>query len=201
VTALLGANGAGKTTTLCTASGLIRPQQGKVLVDGADVTSLAPNKRSRMGLCHIPEGRAIFRSLTVRQNLYLQAPAGVEAAMDEAVTAFPILGERLNQIAGTLSGGEQQMLAMARAFIPSARVILVDEASLGLAPMVVDAMFEFLSNLKHNGASLLIVDQFVTRALVLADTVYVMNLGEIVFKGTPGELEREDVFERYLGTA
>jgi branched-chain amino acid transport system ATP-binding protein len=201
VTALLGANGAGKTTTLSTASGLIRPQRGKVVLDGADVTLLPPNRRSRLGLCHIPEGRAIFRSLTVRENLYLQAPAGVEFAADEAIEAFRVLGARLNQIAGTLSGGEQQMLALARAFVHSPRVILVDEASLGLAPLVVEDIFEFLAGLKRKGASLLIVDQFVTRALSLADRVYVMNLGEIVFEGAPRELEHDDVFERYLGTA
>jgi branched-chain amino acid transport system ATP-binding protein len=201
VTALLGANGAGKTTTLSTASGLIRPQRGKVVLDGADVTALPPNRRSRLGLCHIPEGRAIFRSLTVRDNLYLQAPVGVGSAADEAIVAFPILGARLNQVAGTLSGGEQQMLALARAFVHSPRVILVDEASLGLAPVVVDGIFEFLAGLKRKGASLLIVDQFVTRAMSIADRVYVMNLGEIVFEGAPRELEHDDVFERYLGTA
>jgi branched-chain amino acid transport system ATP-binding protein len=199
ITALLGANGAGKTTTLCTASGLIRPSRGKVLMDGCDVTRLPPNRRARLGLCHIPEGRAIFRSLTVRENLQLHAPAGVKSAIDEAIEAFPVLGTRIGQVAGSLSGGEQQMLAMARTFVSSPKVIMVDEASLGLAPLVVEAIFGFLTEMRDRGASLLIVDQFVSRALAMADKVYVMNLGQLVFTGTPGELARGDLFERYLG--
>jgi len=199
VTALLGANGVGKTTTLSTASGRIKPSRGRILLNGDDITRLPAWRRAQLGLCHIPEGRAIFRSLTVRDNLELQAPSGVAPAIDEAVAAFPVLGRRIRQTAGTLSGGEQQMLALARTFVNDPKVILVDEASLGLAPLVVDAMFEFLMTMRDRGASLLIVDQFVSRALSLANRVYILSLGEIVFSGTSAELARGEVFERYFG--
>jgi branched-chain amino acid transport system ATP-binding protein len=200
VTALLGPNGAGKSTLLGTASGVIRPQRGQVLLDGIDVSKHTPNERCRMGLCHIPEGRAIFRSLTVRENLRLHAFRGEEdLAIDRAVDSFPILGSRLSQVAGTLSGGEQQMLAMARAYARAQRLVLVDEASLGLAPIVVDEIFGFLHDLTAGGASLLLVDQFVTRALSMANKAYVISRGQIVFAGTPDELQRDDVFQKYLG--
>jgi branched-chain amino acid transport system ATP-binding protein len=200
VTALLGPNGAGKTTLLKTMSGLIKPTQGSVRLDGADVSRLAPNKRAALGLCHIPEGRGIFRSLTVRENLRLQAEPGHEAeAVEKCVAAFPILGERIGQTAGTLSGGQQQMLAISRAYARSPRLVLIDEASLGLAPIVVDEIFSFLAGIAAAGAALLIVDQFVARALAMATTVHVLTQGEIVFSGTPAELRAGDVFKRYLG--
>jgi len=200
VTALLGPNGAGKTTLLKTASGLIRPISGTVHLHGVDISSLPPNKRAKMGLCHIPEGRGIFRSLTVRENLQMQAaPGDDEGARERSIMAFPILGERLSQRAGTLSGGQQQMLAMARAYARNPRLILVDEASLGLAPLVVDEIFSFLQQVTAGGSSLLIVDQFVARALSIATEAYVMSRGEIVFKGAPSELQQDDVFARYLG--
>jgi branched-chain amino acid transport system ATP-binding protein len=200
VTALLGPNGAGKTTLLKTVSGLIKPSAGSVHLGGADVSSFAPNKRAGMGLCHIPEGRGIFRSLSVKENLQLQAsPGDEEAAQERAIAAFPILGERLSQRAGTLSGGQQQMLAMARAYARNPKLILVDEASLGLAPLIVDEIFSFLHEVTTKGASLLIVDQFVVRALNMASRAYVMNRGEIVFAGTPAELQQGDMFARYLG--
>ena len=202
VVALLGPNGAGKSTLLKTVSGLLRHNAGEVLVDGRDVRSMPPNQRSGLGLCHIPEGRGIFRSLTVRDNLRLQArPGDEEAALQRCVTAFPILGQRLAQVAGTLSGGQQQMLAMARAYARSPRLILVDEASLGLAPIIVDEIFTFLASVAAEGSSLLIVDQFVTRALAMARRAYVLNRGEVVFSGPSGELGDSDVFERYLGVA
>ena len=202
VTALLGPNGAGKTTLLKTIAGLLRPTSGSVVLDGEDVTSLAPNQRDRRGLCLIPEGRGIFRSLTVRENLSLQAVPGTEReSADRAVEAFPVLGERMTQLAGTLSGGQQQMLAVARAYVRDPKVILVDEASLGLAPIVVDDIFSFLEDVTRAGASLLIVDQFVSRALALADTAYVLRRGEIAFAGTSAELQSGDVFEQYLGTS
>jgi branched-chain amino acid transport system ATP-binding protein len=201
VTALLGPNGAGKSTLLKTMSGLIRPMSGSVLIDGHDVSSLAPNKRANLGLCHIPEGRGIFPSMTVKENLELQARPGEQSiAIEKGISAFPILGERLMQRAGTMSGGQQQMLSMARAYTQNPRVILVDEGSLGLAPIVVDEIFSFLAGVAAAGAALLIVDQFVARALALATSAYVMTRGEIVFAGTSAELQRSDVFERYLGT-
>lgn len=200
VTALLGPNGAGKTTLLKVLSGLIKPTAGTVLLDGTDVTRLAPNKRAARGLCHIPEGRGIFRSLTVKENLELQASPGDEAAaIERAVAAFPILGQRLTQRSGTMSGGQQQMLAMARAYASNPRLILVDEASLGLAPIVVDEIFRFLAGAAESGSSLLIVDQFVSRALAMATRAYVLSRGEIVFDGTSAELQGGDVFQRYLG--
>jgi branched-chain amino acid transport system ATP-binding protein len=201
VTALIGPNGAGKSTLLKTVAGLIHPTTGRVLLGGEDVTDLRPNRRDRRGLCLIPEGRGIFRSLSVRENLMLQAePRGEAEAVERAIEAFPVLGKRLGQLSGTLSGGEQQMLAIARAYVRSPSLILVDEASLGLAPIVVDAIFEFLEDLTRTGAALLLVDQFVTRALAMASTAYVLQRGEIVYAGTSAELLSGDVFERYLGT-
>ncbi|MCU1366183.1 MAG: branched-chain amino acid transporter ATPase [Ilumatobacteraceae bacterium] len=200
VTALLGPNGAGKSTLLKTVSGLIRPTSGSVHLDGVDVSKFAPFQRAALGLCHIPEGRGVFRSLTVRENLRLQAQPGTEAeATERCIAAFPILGERIGQIAGTLSGGQQQMLAMCRAYARSPRLVLVDEASLGLAPIVVDEIFTFLATITAEGSSLLIVDQFVSRALAMASTAYLLARGEIAFAGTSAELRDGDMFQRYLG--
>jgi len=201
VTALLGPNGAGKSTLLKTISGLIRPTAGQITFEDSDISSLPPNKRAALGLCHIPEGRGVFTSMTVRENLALQAKPGHEAeAIEKGIEAFPILGQRLAQKVGTLSGGQQQMLSMARAYTQNPKVILVDEGSLGLAPIVVDEIFEFLATVATQGASLLIVDQFVVRALALATRAYVMTRGEIVFHGTSAELQESDVFDRYLGS-
>lgn len=202
VTALLGPNGAGKTTLLKTVSGLIQPTAGSVLLDGADVTSLAPSQRAAKGLCHVPEGRGIFRRLTVRQNLLLQSEKGQEAkAIELASSAFPVLGQRINQVAGTLSGGEQQMLAMARTYVRDQRVILVDEASLGLAPLLVDSIFSFLHRLvEERQVALLIVDQFVNRALAMASKAYILRHGELAFEGSAEQLRDQDVFAEYLGS-
>ena len=200
VTALVGPNGAGKSTLLKTVSGLIRPNGGSVRLGGVDVSMLAPHERAGLGLCHVPEGRGVFRSLTVRENLRLQAAPGNEAeASERCIAAFPILGQRLDQTAGTLSGGQQQMLAMCRAYARSPRLVLVDEASLGLAPIIVDEIFAFLETIVTRGSSLLIVDQFVTRALDIASTAYLLDRGEIAFAGTSAELRDGDVFQRYLG--
>ncbi|GAA0623862.1 ABC transporter ATP-binding protein [Sporichthya brevicatena] len=202
VVALLGANGAGKTTLLRVASGLLRPTSGRVLLDGADLTGATPNALVKRGLCHVPEGRGVFPNLTVRENLALQAFAGSEtAAIERANQAFPRLGQRLSQVAGTMSGGEQQMLALARAYVQSPRFVLLDEVSMGLAPKIVDDIFEFLGLLARDGASLLLVEQYISRALDLADYVYVLNRGEVVFAGEPSELQDADIFETYLGTA
>jgi branched-chain amino acid transport system ATP-binding protein len=200
VVALLGANGAGKSTLLKTISGLLHPTAGTVELFGDDVTGVTTARRTARGLCHIPEGRGIFRSLTVRENLELQsAPGRSRETLERTVTAFPLLGVRLGQLAGTMSGGEQQMLAMARAYARQPKLVLVDEASLGLAPLIVDEIFNFLSSITEQGASLLIVDQFVSRALSMAQRAYVLNRGVITFEGTAEELRKEDVFERYLG--
>jgi branched-chain amino acid transport system ATP-binding protein len=201
VVALLGANGAGKSTLLKTVCGLIPATGGTVSINGQDVSRLAPHLRSKLGLCYIPEGRGIFRSLTVRENLILQAaPGQQDHAIEVATSSFPVLGQRLNQSAGTLSGGEQQMLSMAQAYVRDPFLILVDEASLGLAPLVVDAVFEFLQEVKGRGASLLLVDQFMTRALHMATDACVLRRGEIVYSGSAQELLEGDVFSQYLGT-
>ena len=200
VTALLGPNGAGKTTLLKTVSGLLRPTSGSVVIHGEDVTKLSPSRRTARGVCHIPEGRGIFRGLTVRDNLIMQSAKGSETeAMARATEVFPILGNRLQQTAGTLSGGEQQMLAVARAYVREPRLILVDEASLGLAPLIVNSIFEFLHQLAQRGVALLVVDQFVTRALAMADTAYILGRGEITYTGSAEELMGRDVFKEYLG--
>lgn len=201
-TVLLGPNGAGKSTLLKTISGLIRPTSGSVMLGHNDVTTLTPNKRASLGLCHIPEGRGIFPSMTVKENLQLQAqPGGETLAIERGIAAFPVLGERLSLQAGAMSGGQQQMLSIARAYTQSPSMILVDEGSLGLAPIVVDEIFTFLAGITAAGASLLIVDQFVARALEIATWAYVMTRGEITFAGTSTELQDSDVFERYLGAS
>ena len=201
VTALLGPNGAGKTTLLRAACGFLPALNGTVRLFGDDVTRVPPHRRFAQGLCHIPEGRGIFRSLTVRENLVMQNPKGSsdKEALERAAAAFPILHERLHQVAGTLSGGQQQMLAMAAAYVRSPRLVLVDEASLGLAPLVVDAIFDFMQRLTSEGSSLLIVDQFATRALQMAETAYVLRRGETVYEGAAGDLLEGDLFSQYLG--
>ncbi len=200
VVALLGPNGAGKTTLLRTASGLIRPMGGRIVLAGEDVTGRKAYHMARRGLCHLPEGRGIFPSLSVRDNLVLESPKGREGeSIAQAVEAFPVLGTRLRQMAGSLSGGEQQMLALVRGFVTNPKLVVVDEASLGLAPLVVDQIFETLRRIVATGAALLLVEQYVNRALDLADHVYLMNRGQIVFSGPSDQLRGEEVFERYLG--
>ncbi|HWE65086.1 MAG TPA: ATP-binding cassette domain-containing protein [Acidimicrobiales bacterium] len=200
VVALLGPNGAGKTTSLRVAAGLLSPTRGRVVLDGMDVTRRPPYERAQRGLCLIPEGRGIFAALSVRENLVLQVTDGAEADLiDRAAQAFPRLGKRLNQIAGTLSGGEQQMLALARAHLARAKVVLLDEVSMGLAPVIVDEIFEFIAGLRTSGVSLLIVEQYVQRALEIADYAYVLSRGEVNFVGEPYELETSAVLESYLG--
>jgi branched-chain amino acid transport system ATP-binding protein len=201
VVAVLGPNGAGKTTLLRVASGLLRPSAGAVLLGGEDLTRARPYARARRGLCHIPEGRGIYPTLTVRENLVLHSRKGEEAAaLDRAMSAFPVLGDKLRQPAGQLSGGQQQMLSLVRAYLTSPRLVLVDEASMGLAPVVVDKIFEFLGEIAAAGTALLIVEQYVNRALALADRVYLLNKGGVVFTGKPQDIAG-DVFLHYLGTA
>jgi branched-chain amino acid transport system ATP-binding protein len=202
VVALLGANGAGKTTMLRVAAGLLPPQSGELLVNGRNVTGAPPHELVKHGVCHIPEGRGVFQGLTVRENIVVQSQRGQEqAAIAKAAEAFPILGKRLSQVAGTMSGGEQQMLALAKAYVQNPTTVLLDEVSMGLAPIIVDEIFEFLHRLAAGGASLLLVEQYVTKALALADYVYLLQKGQIVFAGEPGELDGEDLFARYLGHA
>ncbi|HZE65986.1 MAG TPA: ABC transporter ATP-binding protein [Sporichthyaceae bacterium] len=202
VVALLGANGAGKTTMMRVAAGLLAPQSGQLLVNGRDVTGAAPHELVKHGVCHVPEGRGVFPGLTVRENIIVQSRRGQEdKAIAMAAEAFPIIGKRLSQVAGTMSGGEQQMLALAKAYVQSPTTVLLDEVSMGLAPIIVDEIFEFLHRLAAGGASLLLVEQYVTKALALADYVYLLQKGEIVFAGEPGELDGEDLFARYLGHA
>jgi branched-chain amino acid transport system ATP-binding protein len=199
--ALLGPNGVGKTTLLKTVAGFIKPTQGRVLFGGEDVTGAKPRTRARLGLCNIPEGRGIFPSLTVRENLRLLSPRKQEQeGIARILDAFPVLGGRLKQMAGTLSGGEQQMLAVSRAYASNPLVVLIDEVSLGLAPLAVDRIFDFLRNLLERGSSLVIVEQYVSRALALADTVYVLNRGMVVLSGPTKDLIEKDVFDLYLST-
>jgi branched-chain amino acid transport system ATP-binding protein len=200
VVALLGPNGAGKTTLLKMVSGFLRPSSGRVRMFGEDVTGVTAHRRFQAGLCHIPEGRGVFRSLTVRENLTMQSRPGGEAeAISRACEAFPVLGRRISQTAGTLSGGQQQMLAMAAAYVRSPRLILVDEASLGLAPLVVDQVFAFLEKIAGEGTALLVVDQFAARALALADTAYVLTRGSVTYSGPAKELGRAELLSQYMG--
>jgi branched-chain amino acid transport system ATP-binding protein len=200
VVALLGANGAGKTTLLRIASGMLQARSGQLLLDGNDVTRWPAYRLARSGVCHVPEGRGIFRALSVRDNLRLGAPRSADLrAIPTATQAFPRLGERLGQQAGTLSGGEQRMLALARPLLAKSRMILLDEVSVGLAPKVVDMLFEHLHKLAAGGASLLLVEQYVTRALELADYAYILRKGRIIFAGEPKQLTSERVLVSYLG--
>jgi branched-chain amino acid transport system ATP-binding protein len=201
VTALLGPNGAGKSTLLRAISGFLPATKGTISLHGEDVTKQPAHRRFAAGLCHVPEGRGIFRSLTVRENLLMQSQKGKEdEAIERATSAFRILADRIGQQAGTLSGGQQQMLAMASAYVRNPRLVLVDEASLGLAPLVVDEIFDFLHRLTEEGCALLIVDQFVMRALGMATTAYVMRRGEVVYSGSARELLDGDLFSHYVGS-
>jgi branched-chain amino acid transport system ATP-binding protein len=198
--ALLGPNGAGKTTLLRAASGMIRTESGRLRLDGEDVSGRSSEQLARRGMCHVTEGRSVFPGLTVRDNLRMFAHAGEESqAIDRAASAFPRLGERINQIAGTMSGGEQQMLALSRAYVRQAPLVLLDETSMGLAPIVVDEIFAFFQRLCSEGSSLLIVEQYVAKALAIADKVYLLARGRIAFAGEPGEVSDSDLFEQYLG--
>jgi branched-chain amino acid transport system ATP-binding protein len=200
VVALLGPNGAGKTTLLKVASGLLRPTAGQVVFDGADVTGHGPHQLARAGICHVPEGRGVFPTLSVADNLRLQAPRSVDRrAVEQAAAVFPRLGQRRRQLAGTMSGGEQQMLALAHAYVAEPSTVLLDEVSMGLAPKIVDEIFDYLRRLAQGGMSLLVVEQYVARALELADYVYILNRGRIRFAGESAEVKDETVLESYLG--
>jgi branched-chain amino acid transport system ATP-binding protein len=204
VVALLGANGAGKTTTLRTISGLVRPDAGRIRFRGRNIERVAPHRVAAMGVTHVPEGRGIFRSLTVSQNLEMaEYGRGVKSngeAIEQAVAQFPALGDRLRQQAGTLSGGEQQMLALARAFAAKPELLMLDEISMGLAPLITDKLFEAIRAVAATGVAMLLIEQYVDAALELADFGYVLEKGRIVDMGDPGDLRAGDALTAaYLG--
>ena len=202
---LIGANGAGKTTTLKTISGLLHPASGRILWDGAEIHALAPPEILRRGIAHCPEGRRVFPYMTVRENLemgaYVRADAALVAADLERVFAhFPILAERRRQAAGTLSGGEQQVLAIGRALMARPRLILFDEPSLGLGPTLVETVFQIIAGIQRDGATVLMVEQNAYMALQLATRAYVMETGRITLAGPAAELARNEHVKRaYLG--
>lgn len=200
VVALLGANGAGKTTLLRVASGMLAPSSGTLRVAGSDVTGWPAHKMSSVGVCHVPEGRGVFSGLSVRDNIRLQAASAVDLdAVEPVRVAFPRLGERLTQTAGTLSGGEQQMLALAAAYVAEPNLVLADEVSMGLAPKIVDEIYDHIRVLAARGVAILLVEQYVARALEVADFVYVLDKGRIVFVGEPDEVDEEQLQAAYLG--
>ena len=202
VVALLGPNGAGKTTLMRTAAGLVHASGGSVTLSGVDVTRRSPHRRARSGLCLVPEGRGIFPSLTVRENLRLQgAPRQRKETLERIVEAFPVLGERLGVPAGRLSGGQQQMIALGRCLVTNPDVVMLDEVSMGLAPLVIDQIFEALERLARTGTALLVVEQYVSRALAMADSVYVLSRGQVSWRGTPSEITEEEIMRRYLAVA
>jgi len=200
VVALLGPNGAGKSTLLRTATGFVKPRSGRVEFQSENLTGRAPHKFVRRGICHLPEGRGIFPSLSVLENLTIQAgPRKMSEVVAETTELFPVLGTRLRQTAGSLSGGEQQMLALSRAYLTQPKLVLVDEASLGLAPLVVDKLYEVLNRLAERGISLVVVEQYVQRALDMAKTVYILSRGEVIHVGNANEIDADEIYERYLG--
>jgi branched-chain amino acid transport system ATP-binding protein len=200
IVAVLGPNGAGKTTLLRTCSGLLKATTGHILLKGSDVTRLPPYRRGERGLCHIPEGRGIFRNLTVRDNLTMSLPPWAKRqSVGPALDAFPILKQRAWQQAGSLSGGEQQMLAVARAYLANPSVVLLDEVSIGLAPLIIDRIYDSLLTLAQQGVALLLVEQYVHRALQLCHSVYVVNRGSIRFTGTPDQLSKDTLAAEYIG--
>jgi branched-chain amino acid transport system ATP-binding protein len=202
---LVGANGAGKTTTLKTISGLLRPTAGRILLDGRPIQGRPPQEILRLGIAHCPEGRRVFPYMTVRENLEMGAyirsdPAGVAADLDRVLAHFPVLAERRRQAAGTLSGGEQQMLAIGRALMARPRLILFDEPSLGLAPTAVEATFAIIAGIQQGGTTILMVEQNAYMALRMASRAYVMEAGRIALEGPARDLlDNEHVKRAYLG--
>src|SRR6267143_379385 len=208
--ALIGANGAGKTTTMRAISGMVRPSKGSVLLDGQPVQGLPPSRIARLGLAHSPEGRKVFGPLSVEDNLLLgayrrlphffgfHAQAGRD--LDRVYELFPRLRERKRQLAGTLSGGEQQMLAIGRALMAAPKVMLLDEPSMGLAPVIVQEVFRTIQRLKQEGMTMLLVEQFAKTALAVSDYAYVMERGRIAIEGPPADLHKNQrVLAAYLG--
>jgi branched-chain amino acid transport system ATP-binding protein len=203
VVALLGPNGAGKTTMLRAISGMLAPTRGEILLDGRPIQGLPDYAVARLGVVHIPEGRGLFPGLSVRENLAMAVSAdGETEGLGRVYEIFPVLHERGAQLAGTLSGGEQQMLSLARAIIVRPRLLMVDELSLGLAPRLVSELFAALAQVREEGTSILLVEQYVHHALRLADIVVILGKGHVQFIGEPGELEHESkLVAAYLGTS
>ncbi len=204
IVTLIGANGAGKSTVLKTISGLLRTKTGEITFDGQDIRTTAPHKIVGMGLAHVPEGRRVFLSMTVEENLemgaFTQPISGVSVSLADVYERFPRLKERRRQIAGTLSGGEQQMLAMGRALMSRPRLLMLDEPSMGLAPILVQQIFDIIRELHAAGTTILLVEQNARMALSIADRGYVLETGSIVLEGTGQELMQSDAVKKaYLG--
>jgi branched-chain amino acid transport system ATP-binding protein len=203
VVAVLGANGAGKSTFARAASGLVASTKGSITFDGVDITKAKPHEIRRAGLVHIPEGRGIFPGLSVQENLRMAVrrvgtPEERKSAVENAYEMFPRLAERRTQRAGTLSGGEQQMLALARALAVPPKLIIADEMSLGLAPLVVDFVFESIERAAQSGVTIVLIEQFVHRALGLASQCVILKQGSVAWTG-PSDNARQEVLDRYLG--
>ncbi len=205
IVTLIGANGAGKSTTLNTIAGLLRPRQGNVELNGENINGLGASKMVSRGLSLCPEGRRIFQQMTVRENLemgaYSRPASEIESSLEEMFQRFPRLKEREKQIGGTLSGGEQQMLAMARALMSRPRLLMLDEPSMGLAPILVEQIFGIISELHASGVTILLVEQNAQMALQVADRAYVMETGLITMQGPADELLHNDAVQKaYLGS-
>ena len=202
VVTLLGRNGVGKTTTINSVIGFLQPRQGQIWLDGLDLTALPAHRIARLGVGLVPQGRAIFPTLTVKENIMLAARNGHPQGwtLERVLVTFPALAARLKNLGSQLSGGEQQMLAIARALMTNPRLLLLDEPSEGLAPLLVAEIRRIIEQLRARGLSILLVEQNLALALAVADRVYVMNKGQIVFEGTPVELHQQpEVLRRYLG--
>lgn len=205
VIALIGANGAGKTTILHTITGLLSPKKGSVVFEGKDITKVPAHKIVELGMAHVPEGRRVFAQLSVYQNLKMGAytrkdKTEIDESLEMVYKRFPRLEERKNQLAGTLSGGEQQMLAMGRALMSHPKVLMLDEPSMGLAPILVEQIFEIIENLHAQGTTILLVEQNAQAALSVADRGYVLETGKIVTTGTGAELLASPAIKKaYLG--
>lgn len=205
IVTLIGANGAGKTTTLKTISGILRPRTGQIIFKGNDITKVPPEKIVGMGISQVPEGRRVFPSMSVMENLEMGAylrndKKGIEDDLENVFTRFPRLKERCKQSAGTLSGGEQQMLAIGRALMARPKLLLMDEPSMGLAPLLVKEIFEIVKDINAKGTTILLVEQNAHMALSIAHQAYVLETGEIRLQGTAEQLMKsEDVKKAYLG--
>ena len=204
IVTLLGNNGAGKTTTLKTISGLLAPRQGRVVLEGKPLLGIPPHDVVRLGIAHVPEGRRIFNRLTVRENLmmgaYPRRDDRIGADMERVYSLFPVLKERISQVAGTLSGGEQQMLAIGRALMANPRLLLLDEPSMGLSPVLVERILDTIVDINRQGTTILLVEQNAAMALAIAHRGYVLETGNIALSGTAeGLAENPEVRRAYLG--